>query len=248
MRILFWHGYLLGGTGSKYLHPFAGPGSGAVQGTNVTVFSPGARPWFLRSRRGGGRVRPGHRRSAAGVRGRSVTTGQDVRLLSELTAAECDHYVAVNAAGRCARYLPGRIWSSSNHVLMGGAGRCGPPAARYAVKAHGLRAWRYAMRGHPGPGPVGPICSRRRVRCLCGFRAHRRRAHRDLRPDRASARGTARRRCRGNGVRGSRGRGPRRAAGRGPARRTESGQPGRAVARRRQRPNGSPSSSPTTGR
>ena len=142
MRILLWHGYLLGGTGSNvYSRALAREWSQA--GHEVVVFSqePSPEQYDL----GGAEVvRP----DIGGVLPVFVLDryeGFDVRLLPDLTAAERDRYVAANAAS-LREHLPADL-VFANHVLLGGP-VAAATGARYAIKAHGSEL-EYAMRGNP---------------------------------------------------------------------------------------------------
>ena len=157
MRILLWHGYLLGGTGSNvYTRALAREWSHA--GHEVVVFSQEAHPdqYDL----GGAEVvRPDIGRLLP-VFVLDRYEGFDARRLPELTKAERDAYVAANAAA-LREHLPADL-VFANHVLLGGP-VAAASGARYAVKAHGSEL-EYAMRGNeelsawgrrrsPAPGP-----------------------------------------------------------------------------------------------
>jgi glycosyltransferase involved in cell wall biosynthesis len=139
MRILLWHGYLLGGTGSNvYTRALARAWS--QSGHDVTVFCQEPRP-ELYDVGGAEVVRP----EIGGLLPVFVLDryeGVEARLLRDFTAAERERYVALNAAALRER-LPADI-VFANHVLLGGpVGRAS--GARYAVKAHGSEL-EYAMR------------------------------------------------------------------------------------------------------
>jgi len=141
MRILLWHGYLLGGTGSNvYTRALAREWSRA--GHEVVVFSqePDPEQYDL----GGAQVvRPEIGRLLP-VFVLDRYEGFDARRVSELSAAEREHYVASNAAA-LREHLPADL-VFANHVLLGGpvAAATGAP---FAVKAHGSEL-EYAMRGN----------------------------------------------------------------------------------------------------
>ena len=82
MRILLWHGYLLGGTGSNvYTRSLAREWSRA--GHDVTVFAQEPQPEQYDL--GGPRRAPGHRRAAADLRARPLR-GDRGASLQDLTA------------------------------------------------------------------------------------------------------------------------------------------------------------------
>ena len=141
MRILLWHGYLLGGTGSNvYTRALAREWSHA--GHEVVVFSQEAHPdqYDL----GGAEVvRPDIGRLLP-VFVLDRYEGFDARRLPELTKAERDAYVAANAAA-LREHLPADL-VFANHVVLGGP-VAAASGARYAVKAHGSEL-EYAMRGN----------------------------------------------------------------------------------------------------
>ena len=142
MRILLWHGYLLGGTGSNvYTRALAREWS--LEGHDVVVFSQEPRPEQYDLGRAS-TVRP----EIGGILPVFVLDryeGVDARLLPELTRDERERFVELNAAALRA-HLPADL-VFANHVLLGG-----PVAAaagvRFAVKAHGSEL-EYAMRGNP---------------------------------------------------------------------------------------------------
>jgi len=142
MRILLWHGYLLGGTGSNvYTRALAREWGKA--GHEVVVFSqePSPEQYDL----GGAEVvRP----DIGGLLPVFVLDryeGHDVRRLPDLTSAERERYVAANASA-LREHLPADL-VFANHVLLGGP-VAAASRARYAVKAHGSEL-EYAMRGNP---------------------------------------------------------------------------------------------------
>ena len=143
MRILVWHGYLLGGTGSNvYTRALAREWSRA--GHQVTVVCQERHPEQYDL--GGARVvvpqLPG---GILPVFVLDRYEGLDARLLQDLDAGERAAYVAVNAGALC-ELLPADF-VFTNHVLLGGA--VGAAAgAPFTVKAHGSEL-EYSMRGRP---------------------------------------------------------------------------------------------------
>jgi glycosyltransferase involved in cell wall biosynthesis len=142
VRILLWHGYLLGGTGSNvYTRALAREWSRA--GHDVVVLSQDADPEQY-DLGGAQTVRPG----IGGLLPVFVLDryeGLEARLLTDLTREERDRYVGLNAAA-VRELLPADL-VFANHVLLGGpvAAAGGAP---YAVKAHGSEL-EYSIRGHP---------------------------------------------------------------------------------------------------
>ncbi len=148
MRILLWHGYLLGGTGSNvYTRQLAREWMRA--GHDVTVFSQEPHP-ELYDLGGAEVVRP----DVAGFLPVFVLDryeGYDVALLQNCTREELDRWVEANAAA-LREHLPADI-VFCNHVLLGGPVGAAT-GARYAVKAHGSEL-EYSMRGRPDLGAWG---------------------------------------------------------------------------------------------
>jgi glycosyltransferase involved in cell wall biosynthesis len=141
LKILLWHGYLLGGTGSNvYTRALAREWSRA--GHDVTVLSQEAHP--ERYDLGGAEaVRP----DVGGLLPVFVLDryeGYDVKLLQECTRAELDDWVERNAAAVRERLPADLVFT--NHVLLGGPVGAAT-GARYAVKAHGSEL-EYSMRGN----------------------------------------------------------------------------------------------------
>ena len=142
MRILLWHGYLLGGTGSNvYTRMLAREWSNA--GHDVTVLSQEPHPerFDLGSATS---VRP----DVGGLLPVFVLDryeGYDVRRVQDCSRAELDTWVEANAAAIRA-LLPADV-VFTNHVLLGGpvGAATGAP---FAVKAHGSEL-EYSMRGNP---------------------------------------------------------------------------------------------------
>ena len=142
MRVLVWHGYLLGGTGSNvYTRQLAREWSNS--GHDVTVLSQEPHPEQFDL--GGARaVRP----DVGGLLPTFVLDhyeGYDVRLLQDCSPEELGMWVEANAAAVRA-CLPADFLLC-NHVLLGGAVGLAS-GAPYAVKAHGSEL-EYSMRGRP---------------------------------------------------------------------------------------------------
>jgi glycosyltransferase involved in cell wall biosynthesis len=142
VRIVLWHGYLLGGTGSNvYTRSLAREWSRA--GHDVTVLSQEPHPEQYDL--GGARhVRP----EIGGILPVFVLDryeGLDARLLPELTRKERERYVDLNAEAVRAELPADLVFA--NHVLLGGPVGAAS-GARFAVKAHGSEL-EYAMRGNP---------------------------------------------------------------------------------------------------
>jgi glycosyltransferase involved in cell wall biosynthesis len=141
VRILLWHGYLLGGTGSNvYTRALARAWS--KLGHDVVVFCQEPHP--ERIELGGAEiVRP----DIGGVLPVFVLDryeGLEPRLLQETTPAERSRYVEANAAA-LREHVPADL-VFANHVLLGGpvAAAAGAP---FAVKAHGSEL-EYSIRGN----------------------------------------------------------------------------------------------------
>jgi len=141
VRVLLWHGYLLGGTGSNvYTRALAREWSRV--GHDVVVVCQERHP---------------ERYEIAGapvvvpeLPGRLLPVfvldryeGLDARLLQDLTSAQRADYVAANAAA-LRELLPADL-VFANHVLLGGPVGAAT-GARFAVKAHGSEL-EYSMRG-----------------------------------------------------------------------------------------------------
>jgi glycosyltransferase involved in cell wall biosynthesis len=142
MRILLWHGYLLGGTGSNvYTRSLARAWS--RNGHDVTVFCQEPHPEQY-DLGGATVVRPDiHGELPVFVLDRYE--GLRARYLQDFTVAERDRFVEYNA-GPLREHLPADL-VFTNHVLMGGPVGAAT-GARYAVKAHGSEL-EYSMRGRP---------------------------------------------------------------------------------------------------
>jgi len=148
MRILLWHGYLLGGTGSNvYARQLAREWARA--GHDVTVFSQDPHP-ELYDLGGAEVVRP----DVGGLLPVFVLDryeGYEVKLLQDCTRQELDRWVEANAAA-LGVHLPADL-VFCNHVLLGGPVGAAT-GAKYAVKAHGSEL-EYSMRGRPELGAWG---------------------------------------------------------------------------------------------
>ncbi|HEY4411500.1 MAG TPA: glycosyltransferase family 4 protein [Gaiellaceae bacterium] len=142
MRILIWHGYLLGGTGSNvYTRALAREWSNA--GHDVTIVCQERHP--ERYDIGNARVVvPDLPDGLLPVFVLDRYEGLDARRLQDLDPFERERYVEANAAA-LRELLPADL-VFANHVLLGGpvAKEAGE---RYAVKAHGSEL-EYSMRGH----------------------------------------------------------------------------------------------------
>jgi glycosyltransferase involved in cell wall biosynthesis len=141
MRILLWHGYLLGGTGSNvYTRALAREWS--LAGHDVVVFCQEPHPERF-DLAGAVVVRP----DIGGLLPVFVLDryeGLDAKLLQDFTQAERDRYVELNAAA-LREHLPADV-VFANHVLLG-APVARASGARFAVKAHGSEL-EYSMRGN----------------------------------------------------------------------------------------------------
>jgi glycosyltransferase involved in cell wall biosynthesis len=142
MRIVLWHGYLLGGTGSNvYTRALAREWSNAGHDVVVVSQEPDPEQHDLGAAQ---TVRP-KLDGPLPVFVLDRYEGHDPRLLQELTREERERYVEQNAAA-VRELLPADL-VFANHVLLGGP--VGAAAgATYAVKAHGSEL-EYSMRGNP---------------------------------------------------------------------------------------------------
>ncbi|HYZ19888.1 MAG TPA: glycosyltransferase family 4 protein [Gaiellaceae bacterium] len=142
MRILLWHGYLLGGTGSN-VYTRALAREWARAGHDVVVFT--QEPHAGRFDLGGAAVvRP----DIGGLLPVFVLDryeGLEAKLVQDLTPGERDRYVDANA-GALREHLPADL-VFANHVVMGGP-VAAASGARYAVKAHGSEL-EYSLRDRP---------------------------------------------------------------------------------------------------
>ncbi|MEX0674351.1 MAG: glycosyltransferase [Gaiellaceae bacterium] len=142
VKILLWHGYLLGGTGSNvYTQAVARAWSRA--GHDVTVFCQEPHPERF-DLAGAEVVRP----EIGGILPVFVLDryeGLEARLLQDLSREERERFVELNAAAVRERLPADLVFA--NHVLLGGP-VAAATGARYAVKAHGSEL-EYSMRGNP---------------------------------------------------------------------------------------------------
>jgi glycosyltransferase involved in cell wall biosynthesis len=143
VRILLWHGYLLGGTGSNvYTRALAREWSNA--GHDVTVVCQERQPELYDV----GRATVVCPELPGGLLPVFVLDdypGLEARLLQDFTEEACSRYVEANAAV-LRELLPADL-VFTNHVLMGAAvgAATGEP---FRVKAHGSEL-EYSMRGRP---------------------------------------------------------------------------------------------------
>ena len=142
MRIVLWHGYLLGGTGSNvYTRALAREWSRA--GHDVVVVCQERHP--DRYDLGGAVVVvPALPERLLPVFVLDEYEGLEARLLRDFTGAQREAYVDANARAVHELLPAGLVFT--NHVLLGGpvGAACG---ARWCVKAHGSEL-EYAMRGN----------------------------------------------------------------------------------------------------
>jgi glycosyltransferase involved in cell wall biosynthesis len=140
VRIVIWHGYLLGGTGSN-VYTRALSREWMRLGHDVTVVCQERHP--ERYDLGGARVlRPDLPDGLLPVFVLDEYEGLEARLLQDFTREQRESYVAANAAA-----IPEGDVVFANHVLLGApvARASGKP---YVVKAHGSEL-EYSMRGRP---------------------------------------------------------------------------------------------------
>jgi glycosyltransferase involved in cell wall biosynthesis len=142
VRILLWHGYLLGGTGSNiYTQALAREWSRA--GHDVTVFCQEPHPDRF-DLAGAEIVRP----EVGGLLPVFVLDryeGLEARLLQDLTREERERFVELNAAALRERLPADLVFA--NHIVLGGPVGAAT-GARFAVKAHGSEL-EYSLRGNP---------------------------------------------------------------------------------------------------
>jgi glycosyltransferase involved in cell wall biosynthesis len=142
MKIVIWHGYLLGGTGSNvYTRALSREWTRA--GHDVTIVCQDRHP--ERYDIGSARVVvPALPDRLLPVFVLDEYEGLDARLLQDFTREQRDAYVEANAAA-IRELLPADL-VFTNHVLLGGpvGQRCG---SRWRVKAHGSEL-EYSMRGN----------------------------------------------------------------------------------------------------
>jgi glycosyltransferase involved in cell wall biosynthesis len=141
MRILLWHGYLLGGTGSNvYTRALAREWSRA--GHEVVVFSQEPQPELF-DLGGAEHVRP----EIGGLLPVFVLDGYEgleARLVQDFTPEERARYVELNASALRERLPADLVFA--NHVVLGGPVGAATGAA-FRVKAHGSEL-EYSMRGN----------------------------------------------------------------------------------------------------
>src|SRR3989441_5659081 len=141
MRILLWHGYLLGGTGSNvYTRALAHEWSRSGHDVVVICQEPHPGRYDL----GGARV---FRPNVGGLLPVFVLDryeGLEAKLLQDFTRAERERYVALNVTALWAQAPADLVFA--NHVLVGApvGVASGLP---FAVKAHGSEL-EYSMRGN----------------------------------------------------------------------------------------------------
>jgi glycosyltransferase involved in cell wall biosynthesis len=142
VRILLWHGYLLGGTGSNvYTRALAREWS--LAGHDVVVVCQERHPELYEL--GGARVvRPELPGGLLPVFVLDRYEGLEARLLQDLTQAERDAFVEANAAA-LRELLPADV-VFTNHVLLGAPVGVATRAP-FRVKAHGSEL-EYSMRGN----------------------------------------------------------------------------------------------------
>jgi glycosyltransferase involved in cell wall biosynthesis len=151
MRILLWHGYLLGGTGSNvYTRALAREWSRAGHDVVVVCQEPNPERYDL----GGATV---FRPNVGGLLPVFVLDryeGLEAKLLQDFTHAERARYVALNATALCAQMPADLVFA--NHVLLGAAVgyASGMP---FVVKAHGSEL-EYSMRGNEDLASWGREC------------------------------------------------------------------------------------------
>jgi glycosyltransferase involved in cell wall biosynthesis len=144
MRILLWHGYLLGGTGSNvYTRALAREWSRA--GHDVVVVCQDRAP-ELYDLGGAQVVRPELPGGLLPVFVLDRYAGLAPRLLQDFTAAERAAYVDANAAA-LRELLPADL-VFANHVLLGAPVGAAVGGIPFRVKAHGSEL-EYSMRGRP---------------------------------------------------------------------------------------------------
>jgi glycosyltransferase involved in cell wall biosynthesis len=142
VRILLWHGYLLGGTGSN-VYTRALARAWTQLGHEVIVFSQERHP--ERFDLGNAAVVRPDMGNLLPVFVLDRYEGLEVRLLQDTTAAERKRFVDANAAA-LREHLPADL-VFANHVLLGGA-VAAAAGAPFAVKAHGSEL-EYSIRGNP---------------------------------------------------------------------------------------------------
>jgi glycosyltransferase involved in cell wall biosynthesis len=143
VRILLWHGYLLGGSGSNvYTRALAREWSRDRHEVVLFCQEPNPERFDL----GGAQVvRPDLPGGLLPVFVLDRYEGRRARLLTEFTPTERDRYVEANATA-LRDQLPADL-VFANHVVMG-APVAAATGARFAVKAHGSEL-EYALRASP---------------------------------------------------------------------------------------------------
>jgi glycosyltransferase involved in cell wall biosynthesis len=143
VRILLWHGYLLGGTGSNvYTRALAREWSGA--GHEVVLFCQEGHPEAF-DLGGTSVVRPDLPDGLLPVFVLDRYEGLEARLLQDFTRDERARYVEANASAVRGQLPADLVFA--NHVLLG-APVAAAAGARFAVKAHGSEL-EYSLRGRP---------------------------------------------------------------------------------------------------
>src|SRR5207249_1701285 len=141
MRILLWHGYLLGGTGSNvYTRALAREWSRAGHDVVVVCQEPHPERYEL----GGARVVRPNIGGLLPVFVLDRYEGLEPKLLQDFTRLERQRYVALNATALCAQSPADLVFA--NHVLPGAAVGAGS-GLPFAVKVHGSELV-YSMRGN----------------------------------------------------------------------------------------------------
>jgi glycosyltransferase involved in cell wall biosynthesis len=143
LRILLWHGYLLGGATGSNVYTRALAHAWSRAGHDVVVFCQEPYPERF-DLAGADVVRPDLPDGLLPVFVLDRYEGLEPRLLQDLTREERERYVAANAAAVRER-LPADV-VFANHVLLGGP-VAAASGARHAVKAHGSEL-EYSMRGN----------------------------------------------------------------------------------------------------
>jgi glycosyltransferase involved in cell wall biosynthesis len=142
VRILLWHGYLLGGTGSNvYTRSLAREWSRA--GHEVVLFS--QERHLERYDVGGATLVRPEIGALLPVFVLDNYEGLEARLLQDLSREQLERYVELNAKA-LQQHLPADL-VFANHVLPGAA-VAAATGTRFAVKAHGSEL-EYSMRGRP---------------------------------------------------------------------------------------------------
>jgi glycosyltransferase involved in cell wall biosynthesis len=143
VKIVVWHGYLLGGTGSN-VYTRALVREWMEEGHDVTVVCQERHPETV-DLHGARVVRPELPGGLLPVFVLDRYEGLEARLIQDFSPAERDRYVSANAAA-VRELLPADL-VFANHVVAG-APVGAATGARFAVKAHGSEL-EYSMRGNP---------------------------------------------------------------------------------------------------